>query len=662
MALTDLTAALLLPLPPWVGFWIFRRKGRVGLSYGYFLGGILAVLSLPWGRLTGTSFPAAQVGAALFGFTIFLQAQREGVQGVRRLVLGVGGATLFLLALLHRLDLPWQASVRFWLGALLEAGLWLLGADLAYRWSLGRHLAVRMPLVGAAALGIGALAQGLLPPEVPRWSWPAALLGGLLLGLVALQQLRWLRDQGAWVEGRGDGLRIAFSLLEQAKPEDPAGLAVGLESHQAAWLVDAEGRVLESNGALSREVGLPRHELRGYGMDALFQGGEQAVWAGLKSQLLQFGGGSVGATLVRSNGSFRPVTLQATSFDRGMALVWVADAVPGSLSLAQGTGSSAGDGSAGERLRFANALLALSAVRGQGHLDAASGSLLAEAEARLAATGHGAPPQAEAVPAEQALTRARDRLTALLPEGVRLVVQAPSALLSVPPVALDRLVSPLVLHALEVRPTPDLVLVLEASLLGGRTWGRLQVRAARGRLALPGILFGSAWLRQAAIDCGGWLALDRDETGGLHPRLYLPLAGGATRIEPTPLQGRTTWVVDSDPLAQMALRMVLAQAGAEVRTYPDLRAMLADSHASPAPDLLLLELDPKLERFQGALLGFQKVPVPTLLLGTGRPLPLDPAALGIQRLGFLEKPFTLPALLESALALLEPQGPEARLL
>ena len=94
MSLADLTAALLLPLPPWLGFWIFRRRGRVGLSYGYFLGGILAVLAQPWAHLTGLPLPAAQLGAALFGFTLFLQAQREGVQGVRRLAVGVGGASL----------------------------------------------------------------------------------------------------------------------------------------------------------------------------------------------------------------------------------------------------------------------------------------------------------------------------------------------------------------------------------------------------------------------------------------------------------------------------------------------------------------------------------------------------------------------------------------
>ena len=46
MAVADLIAALLLPLPPWLGFWIFRRKGRIGLSYGYFLGGLLTVLAL----------------------------------------------------------------------------------------------------------------------------------------------------------------------------------------------------------------------------------------------------------------------------------------------------------------------------------------------------------------------------------------------------------------------------------------------------------------------------------------------------------------------------------------------------------------------------------------------------------------------------------------
>ena len=97
MPLADLIAALLLPVPPWLGFWLFRRKGRVGLSYGYFLGGILTILALPWARLVGSPVPSSQLGGALFGFTLFLQAQREGVQGIRRLAMGVGGATGVLL-------------------------------------------------------------------------------------------------------------------------------------------------------------------------------------------------------------------------------------------------------------------------------------------------------------------------------------------------------------------------------------------------------------------------------------------------------------------------------------------------------------------------------------------------------------------------------------
>ena len=142
MVTADLISALLLPLPPWLGFWIFRRKGRVGLSYGYFLGGILALLALPWAHLTGLPVPAAQLGGALLGFSIFLQAQREGVEGIRRLALGVGGATLFLALLLLRLRLPWQEVGRFWAGAALEALLWLVLSDLAYRWTGGKKLEV----------------------------------------------------------------------------------------------------------------------------------------------------------------------------------------------------------------------------------------------------------------------------------------------------------------------------------------------------------------------------------------------------------------------------------------------------------------------------------------------------------------------------------------
>ena len=79
----DLALALLLPLPPLLGFWVFRLKGRVGLSYGYFLGGTLAVLAMPWPLITGKAQPMADLGGALLGFSLYLQAHREGRQGIR---------------------------------------------------------------------------------------------------------------------------------------------------------------------------------------------------------------------------------------------------------------------------------------------------------------------------------------------------------------------------------------------------------------------------------------------------------------------------------------------------------------------------------------------------------------------------------------------------
>ena len=55
---------------------------------------------------------------------------------------------------------------------------------------------------------------------------------------------------------------------------------------------------------------------------------------------------------------------------------------------------------------------------------------------------------------------------------------------------------------------------------------------------------------------------------------------------------------------------------------------------------------------------FQQEPVPTLVMGMGQPLPVNPNSLGLSRLGFLEKPFRPEAFLESIMALLSrPDGP-----
>jgi len=661
MPLADLIAALLLPVPPWLGFWLFRRKGNVGLSYGYFLGGILTVLALPWGRLVGSPVPTSQLGGALFGFTLFLQAQREGVQGIRRLAMGVGGATGVLLLLLLRLHLPWQEILHFWAGAALEALLWLLFSDLAYRLTRGRQLEVRMPVVGAATLGLGALAQMLLPTGLPRLTWPAALLAGLLLGLVALQQLRWLRAQGAWVEGRGEGLRLALALLDQKKTTGLPQLSLGLEANQPMWLVDAQGRILESNGPLSQLAGLPRQQLRGYALDAIFQGGDSGVWEGLRSQLLQYGCASMQAAQVSDDGSFRQVGLEASTFDRGMALVWISDPSEGSLSLSGGGLHESGGGEEARRRR-ANALLALSAAIGgfrtgiAGDLPPSAAALVGAAAARLDPASE---PAAQAFPVEGrvALARVLARLHRLLPPGGSLDLEAADLSLAMDPEVLERIATHLALHAIEGSRSARLALILEPVHLGRRVFGLLHVRQEAGKPHRVKTLFGLGWLRQSVMDAGGLLELDQDAKGGIRPRIYLPTATPATAIDlERALHDRRVWVVDQDPLAREALLSLVRLGGGQGLAFEDLRSMLRSTRGMKQPDVLVLERTAQLERFHRSMRTFQRDPVPTLVMGLGHPLPLNPSSLGLSRLGFLEKPFRPEAFLEAVMALLSPPG------
>ena len=667
MAHADLIAALLLPLPPWLGFWIFRRKGRIGLSYGYFLGGILALLALPWTRLTGIPVPTPQLGGALFGFTLFLQAQREGAQGIRRLVVGVGGATGFLLLLLLRLHLPWQEVPLFWGVASLEMVLWLLFSDLAYRLAKGRQLSVRMPLVGSLAMGTGTLAQMLWPQGQPRLSLAAALISGLLLGLVALQQLRWLREQGAWVEGRGEGLRTALALLEKQTADPGLSLSLGLEAQQPIWLVDAKGRILESNGPLSRLTGLPRHRLRGFDLNAIFQGGEVSAWAGLQSQLLRYGCASLQATQVSDDGTFRPVDLEASSFDRGMALVWIRESTPGAIRLG-GDGALQPLGDEQERRQRANALIALSAAtRGfAGAMGAADGdgmNQLRTALLRLDPSLASSRNQAE-LDGRAALEGLLPQLQSLLPPGAQIDLQAEALPLLLEPDPLHRLATHLVLHALEHAPAIRLTLHLEAVDLGARTFGLLQVVPGSGKTKVAKTIFGLAWLRQAVQDAGGLLELDQGEALGLWPRVYLPtvLAPDLPPVRAT-LAGRSIWIVDQDPLAREAMASLVQSQQGQARGFACLPDLLRTSHAGPAPDALVLERTPRLERFHRALRAFQKEPLPTLVIGMGQPLPVNPGSLGLRRLGFLERPFAAEAFFEALQALLhQPERSSPRLL
>jgi hypothetical protein len=222
----------------------------------------------------------------------------------------------------------------------------------------------------------------------------------------------------------------------------------------------------------------------------------------------------------------------------------------------------------------------------------------------------------------------------------------------------------LILHALEHSPEGRFSLILEPVDLGSRMFGVMHVQAQPGRTRRVPALFGLAWLRQSVQEAGGLLELDQDVQGGLRPRIYLPTASSATAtVSDRPLEGRHVWVVDQDPLAREAMTALIRLAGGQVQAYEGLLGLLRDSHGQRQPDVLVLERTPRLERFHRSLRAFQKEPIPTLVVGMGNPLPMNPGALGLRRLGFIEKPFRIGIFLESVMALLhQPQGTDQRLL
>ena len=502
-------------------------------------------------------------------------------------------------------------------------------------------------------MGAGALAQLLLPPGAPRLSWPSAILAGLLLGLVALQQLKWLREQGAWVEGRGQGLRMALALVEKAAPAELPGLALGLDPRQPMWLVDDQGRVLESNGPFSQLVGLPRYQLRGYPMDALFQGGDLPTWQAIRTQLLQFGSASVAATQVSQDGTFSEVVIEASAFDRGMGLVWIANTAAGALTLQ--AGASPGSGGDEERRRLgANAMLALSTASERLLADAPPGPLRQAAERVGEATARLSPssPDREPVEGRSLLEALLPGLRKILPPDRSLELQAVALPLAVEPEALKRIATQLLLHARERTGQKDLVLTLEVADLGGHGFGLLHADTAGGTGGWTRELFGLGWLRQSVLEAGGLLELEQDVLAGVRPRVYLPAAIPARPLEGPLLSGRTLWIVDRDPLARGALADLVQRLGGQSGAFEDLPQLLRGSRELAQPDVLVLERTPKLERYHRALRAFQKEPIPTLVIGMGQPLPMDPQSLGLRRVGFLEKPFKSAAFAQSVMALL----------
>src|SRR5690348_12349340 len=135
-----------------------------------------------------------------------------------------------------------------------------------------------MPVVGAGAMSLVTLGLRYIPTAQPHAHILAAVVGGMLLGFVALEQLLWLRQKGTWVEGRGEGLRAALTLLDQGQqPVASPSLSLVLEAKQPLFLINEKGRFLEVNGPFSLLVGMPRHTLRGYAVESLLQGSSRPV-------------------------------------------------------------------------------------------------------------------------------------------------------------------------------------------------------------------------------------------------------------------------------------------------------------------------------------------------------------------------------------------------
>jgi len=662
----DLLFALFLPVPPWLGFLIYRYRGKVGISYGYFLGGILAVLALPWPQL-GRDLPSPHLGGALLGFTLFIAAHREGGKGIRRLVYGVGGATLFVWLTGSRMGLDMRSVLAFWAMALLEAGLWLLLSDLGYRLTQGRWLAVRMPVTGGiAVLGATDIFRNL-PLGASPLSWWASLLTGVLLGLVALQQLLWLRKQGIWVEGRGDGFRVAMSALEGDKPPEGPTLAYAIEARQAMFLVNEKGMLLETNTAFSRLVGLPRNQIRGYLLQDLFQGRETPAWDDLKEKLLRDFQGSILATLVRKDSSFQNVRLEAVAFDRNMALAWIADPAAGTLALRGGQDTALQTPVLGiqEAGRLAENALGtiLPAVEqileetwNARTRDAAERIMLA-AQRLVPDRGRhpGAPafPHLQSVPTLEGLL---PRLQKMLPAGFTVAHRTPALTLFIGPEAMQRIATQLVLHGRQGLAQGTITLVMTPVTLGNRSWALVTLELTGRPAPWEGDFLGLTWLQDTVRESLGILEMEHDGRGFLWPRIFLPCQSRDADPAARCLAGRKVWIIDQAPQVRDALCSLVRSAGGEPLAQAGLRPFLENARGHRLPDILVLERTGRLERFQTRLrrLGGDGIPG-ILLLGDGRPWAQGDGSNregGPSRVILLEKPFPGQNFLQCLLALL----------
>ncbi len=659
MLFRDLVFTLLLPLPPWVGFQVFKRKGRVGLSYGYFLGGIVCVLALPWASMTDIPAPTAHLGGSLLGFTLFLQAHREGGQGLRRLIVGLGGATMFMLVLLALLHLPLQSVGVFWAVAVVQALLWLLLSDLAYHLTRGRWLQARMPLVGAGAMALVTLGLRFLPTAQPYAHLEAAMAGGALLGFVAMEQLLWLRMKGVWVEGRGEGLRLAMTMIEQPATVAAPTLGLGLEAAQPLALINEKGRFLEVNGPFSARVGLPRRILRGYAVESLLQGEAQPAWDELKDQLARQGYARTRATLVVRDGTFEEVELEAVGFDVNLALIWIASEASGTLAVRGDSGCAvlSGPMDAGASETLVNALGTLlpaaDQIIAEGRTDAIRelGRLVLQAAQRLRPLASGSDPFTGVLDSQSALEALKPYLQRTLPPEVEFRHRTAPLALRVSLEHFQRIGSHLLMHGREALRGGSVTLVLEPRVLGGRSWAHWRIEVAGELGPQPSEVLGLAWLLQIVRQAGGMLACTRDERGALWPEVYLPVNAPPVPAPGQPLADETVWVMDRDALVREALTVLIRQEGGQVEGFASLKDLLKRSRETAPPSLLVLERHPQLERFQGPLRKLSRGPVPTLVLGSGQTLPLDPFAFGIHQVGFLDKPFSSQDFVQSLLAL-----------
>jgi len=662
----DFLLALLLPLPPWLGFLIYRYRGRVGISYGYFLGGILAVLALPWPQM-GKDLPSPHLGGALLGFTLFIAVHQGGGKGLRRLAYGVGGATFFLWLAGTRMGLDMRSVFAFWAMALLEAGLWLAFSDLSYRITQGRRLWLRMPVTGGLAFLIATAIFRNLPLGASPMSWGASLLAGVLLGLVALQQMLYLRKQGVWVEGRGDGFRVAMSALEGAKPPEGPTLTYAIEARQPMFLVNEKGMLLETNTAFSRMVGFPRHQIRGYHLQDLFQGRDAPAWDALREMLLRDFKGSVQATLVRKDSSFQNVRLEAVAFDRNMALVWIADPAVGTLTLRSEMDAVLQTPVLGVREtgELANNALGTILPAVEQILEETWNARTREAAERIMVAaqrlapdashhrGSSSLPHLQAIPAMAALL---PHLQKMLPVGFTACHRTPGLTLFIEPDALQRIATQLLLHGRQGLSQGSITLVTTPVVLGSRSWAQLTLELSGRPSAWEGDFLGLTWLQDTVRASMGILEMTHDGHGFLWPRIFLPCQSQQADPSARFLQDRTVWIIDQDPLVRDALCGLVRGAGGEVQSHEGLRPFLESARRHALPDILVMERAGPLERFQGRLgrIGGQHIPA-ILLLGDGRPWSQGDGSNregGPSRIILLEKPFPGQNFLQCLLALL----------